>query len=40
MCMQGGAEREERENPKKAPCCAVSTKPDAGLTPVNHEIMT
>ena len=34
----GGAEREERENPKQAH--AVSVEPDAGLEPTNHEIMT
>ena len=35
----GGAERErERENLKQA--CAVSTEPDAGLEPMNSEIMT
>ena len=34
----GGAEREERENPKQALCCQY--EPDAWLEPTNHEIMT
>ena len=36
-----GAERErETQNLKRAPGWAVSTDPDAGLKPTNHEIMT
>ena len=35
----GRAEREERENSKKA-LYAVSTEPNVGLTPMNREIMT
>ena len=35
----GGAEREERENPKQA-LSAISEEPDVGLEPTNPEIMT
>ena len=39
--LTGGAGREgDRENPKQAPHCTVSTEPDSGLEPTNHEILT
>ena len=34
----GGAEREGDRIPSRL--CAVSSEPDAGLEPMNHEIMT
>ena len=37
----GGAEREgDRESETASRLQAVSTEPDAGLKPMNHEIMT
>ena len=35
---RGGAEREGERIPSRL--CTVSVEPDAGLKPVNHEIMT
>ena len=36
----GGAEREGERFPAADKLCAVSTEPDMGLRPTNHETMT
>ena len=36
--LEGGAERGRERIPSRL--CAVSAEPDAGLAPMNHEIVT